>query len=206
MPETAYATITNLCRGEPVRTVVRFALLGGASGAIATTIIYAFDWVDLRWRAEFSIEPVELVFNPLTLVPGLVFGLAIGLALRRRRHVSGWGYAAYVAASTISYFAAVHLALNIYDALDGNMLVIGLIAGLLGSACLTAMSLPLFPFLRRLAPCLLLLFTGCILGALLAAGPESEFLTWTKLLILYAGWQAGYAASLATALPVGRPE
>ncbi len=201
MPETAYATITNLFRGEPVRTVVRFALLGGASGAIATTIIHAFDW--LRWDAAFSIEPVELVFDPLTLVPGLVFGLAIGLALRRRRHVSGWGYAAYVAASTISYFAAVNLALNIYDALDGNMLVIGLIAGLLGSACLTAMSLPLFPFLRRLAPCLLLLFTGCILGALLAAGPESDFL---KFLILYAGWQAGYAASLAVALPVGRPE
>ncbi len=89
MPETAYATITNLFRGEPVRTVVRFALLGGASGAIATTIIEAFDWADLRWDAKFSIESVGLEFSPLTLVPGLVFGLAIGLALRRRRHVSG---------------------------------------------------------------------------------------------------------------------
>ncbi len=197
MPKTAYATTTNLFRSGPVHTVVRFALLGGASGAIATTIIHAIHWADLRWVAGFSIGSVKLEISPLTLVPGLMFGLAIGLALRRRGHLSGWRYAAYVAASTTSHFAAVVLAVNIQGAMDDNMFVIGLTAGLLGSACLTALSLPLFPFLRRIAPCLLLLSTGCIFGALLAVSLGGVFLS---LLILYAGWQAGYAASLATAI------
>ena len=204
MPETAYATITNLFRGEPVHTVVRFALLGGASGAIATTIIYAFDWADLRWDAEFSIESVGLVFNPLTLVPGLVFGLVIGLALWRRGLAGPRTYAAYVAASTVSYYAAYTLAVEVLAEIVSGSLVIGMLAGLFGSACLTGLSALMFAFLRRLTPCLLMLFAGCVLGGLLVVpldGPDT-FLSWV---IFFASWQAGYAASLAVALPQSGP-
>jgi hypothetical protein len=176
---------------------VRFALLGGISGAIATALLY----VDPDW----SVQAFPwLTLAPINLIPGVVFGLIVGLALLRRSLAGPGRYGAYVAASTVSYFAAVTLAMEVRaDIMDSNLLI-GMAAGLFGSASLTGLSALMFPFVRKLWPCLLMLGAGCLLGGLLALPMEGEdsFLNW---LVFYAAWQAGYAAGLATALPRDRP-
>lgn len=182
--------------GGRARTIAGFALLGAISGAVATALLY----VDPNW----SVRVLSwLTLAPISSIPGLVFGLIVGLALLRRGLAGPGRYCAYVAASTLSYFAAATLAMEVLaDILDSN-LIIGLIAGLFGSACLTGLSALMFPSVRKLWPYLLMLGAGCLLGGLLALpmdGPDT-FLSW---LIFYAAWQAGYAASLATALPRSR--
>ncbi|MCH7711301.1 MAG: hypothetical protein IH903_06640, partial [Proteobacteria bacterium] len=121
----------------------RFALLGAVSGSVAITLILVWVWPTpdhrfLGWR------PFEwLALSPSSVFPGLVFGLFIGLALNRGGHAGPRTFAAYVAASTVSYFAAFHLGLHIVDH-AGPLLLIGMIAGLLGSACLTGLAAWMF--------------------------------------------------------------
>ena len=155
----------------------------------------------------------DLIFWPL---PGLVFGLIIGLALWRRGLASPWIYVAYVAASTVSYYIAFNVWAFSYGDIErfvhgdivSSHLLTGMLAGLFGSACLTALSALMFPFLRRLTPCLLMLIAGCVLGGLLFVPSMDESMIIAGVsswLILFAGWQAGYAASLAVALPQSSP-
>ncbi len=155
--------------------VGRFALLGAVSGSVATTLMQ--------------------VFPKTGLLPGLVFGLIIGLALYRGGHAGPRTFAAYVAASTVSYLATLYLAIRIYEYL-APMWPTGMIAGLFGSACLTGLAAWMFPFVRKFRPIALMLVAGCLLGALLGIGGGF----WWGL-VFYAAWQAGYAAAFATALP-----
>ena len=172
----------------------RFALLGAVSGSLATTLIQVLP--------NTKYDPMKwFELSPITLLPGLVFGLLIGLALYRGGHAGPRTFAAYVATSTVSYLAAVHLALGIYHHPD-PMWPTGMIAGLFGGACLTGLAAWMFPFVRKFRPIALMLVAGCILGALL--GIIGGF--WW-MLVFYAAWQAGYAAAFATALPaVGGPD
>ncbi len=172
----------------------RFALLGALSGSVATTLIQVLP--------ETSLKLFEwLKLSPFSLLPGLVFGLIIGLALYRGGHAGPRAFAAYVAASTVSYLAAFNLAFGIYDH-PGPMWLTGMIAGLFGGACLTGLAAWMFPFVRKFRPIALMLFAGCVLGALLF-----RFGGFWGMLLFYAAWQAGYAAAFATALPaVGGPD
>ena len=72
--------------------------------------------------------------------------------------------------------------------------------GLVGAACLTAAAVRLFPFARRAGPAAAMVVAGGLLGVLLEAPIRSGsgFADW---LVLFAAWQAGYAAAFATALP-----
>ena len=83
----------------------------------------------------------------------------------------------------------------LHSLFDQNMVLVGMVAGLAGSACLTGASALMFGFVRRVIPILSLVFAGAALGVLLGVGGGWE------ALILYAGWQAGYAACLGAALP-----
>ncbi len=177
-----------------IGAVGRFALLGAVSGSVATTLIQVLP--------ETSLKLFEwLKLSPFSLLPGLVFGLIIGLALYRGGHAGPRAFAAYVAASTVSYLAAFNLAFGIYDH-PGPMWLTGMIAGLFGSACLTGLAAWMFPFVREFRPIALMLVAGCVLGALLF-----RFGGFWGMLLFYAAWQAGYAAAFATALPaVGGPD
>ena len=117
------------------------------------------------------------------------------MALYRGGHAGPRAFAAYVAASTVSYLAAVNLAFGIYD-YPGPMWLTGMIAGLLGGACLTGLAAWMFPFVRKFRPIALMLVAGCAIGALLGIGGG---FWW--MLVFFALWQAGYAAAFATALP-----
>ncbi len=105
----------------------------------------------------------------------------------------------YALASTLSHFLAVNLALHLVDRLDA-IWQIGLIAGFVGAASLTALAAWLLPFARRIGPCALMLAAGCGLGAVLEFPLRGDggFVNW---FVFYGVWQAGYAAAFASALP-----
>ncbi len=179
--------------GRGLRVAAYFAVLGAGSGSIATTLILV---APSAWNVD--VAP-WLTLSPGSLLPGLVFGVVIGLALYLRRLASVRAVAFYVVASTLSYLAAFTLAAEVLlDVIGDNIIAIGLIAGLFGSACLTGYSALRFPFARKLRPCLLMLVSGCLLGGLLPLAIDGDGFATT--LLFFAVWQAGYAASLATAV------
>lgn len=191
-------------RHEKLRRIARCGLLGAIAGVGATLSIFVPDWIGVSDDLEFHTRPfapifgaLELLVSPLSVGPGLVFGLIVGFALRRRGLARGWRYATFAAASTMSYFAAVQLSLEfLVDALD-NIFLIGIVAGLFGGGLLAAASAALMPAFRRWRVCGLMTATGGVLGVLLYFPIAYESLPgW---LILYAPWQAGYAAAMATA-------
>jgi hypothetical protein len=178
------------------RYPLRFALLGANSGAISAVLLMA---LPQRWKIEIGDV---LVVSSLSIVAGLVFGIIFGALLRYLGLATPRAAVLYALASTLSYFLAVNLALNLADRLEA-IWQIGLIAGLAGAACLTALAAWLLPFARRIGPCALMLAAGCGLGALLVLPLRdgSGFADW---FVFYGAWQAGYAAAFAGALPKPR--
>lgn len=175
------------------KTVAGFAGLGAVSGAIATGLLMVLP-------DHWQFESADLfILSPLSIVAGLVFGVIFGTFLRYLGLASLRVAVLYAAASTVSYFLAVNLALHLVDIIEAVWLL-GAIAGFAGAAGLTAAAARLFPFARRLGPAVLMLAAGGLLGILLEAPMRSGsgILDW---LALVAPWQAGYAAAFATALP-----
>ncbi len=174
-------------------TVVEFAGLGALSGAITTGLLISLPDI-------LNIESGDpLIISPLSIVAGLVFGIIFGTYLRYLRLASAWVAVLYAAASTVSYFVAVNIAIRLHEYI-ATAALIGAIVGLIGATCLTAAAALLLPFARRVQPCVLMLTAGGFLGVLFAAPARGDggFLNW---LILFVSWQAGYAAAFATALP-----
>ena len=172
---------------------LRFALAGAVSGAITTGLLIA---IPVRWKIEIGDF---LVFSSLSIVAGLVFGIVIGALLRNHRLVETRTALLYAAAATVSYFVAVNLAFHLIDFVE-EIWQLGMIAGLVGAGCLTALAAWLLPVARRIGPCALMLTAGCLLGALLESPVRGDGGFW-EWLLFYGAWQAGYAAAFATALP-----
>ncbi len=172
---------------------LRFALLGAISGAIATGLLMV---LPPRWKIEIGDF---LAVSSLSIVAGLVFGIVFGTLLRVRGLAETRAALLYAAAATAAYFVAVNLAFQLFDTVK-EVWQLGLIAGLVGAGCLTALAAWLLPFTRRIGPCALMLTAGCLLGALLELPVRGDGGFWDWLLF-YATWQAGYAAAFATALP-----
>lgn len=184
------------------KTVAGFALLGALSGAIATGLRMVLS-------ENSMIEIGGLLFvSPLSILAGLVFGTIFGAVLRYLGLASAPIATLYAAASTVSYFVAVNLAIHLVDTIEAVWLL-GAIVGFAGAACLTAATAWLFPFARKKGPCALMVVTGGVLGTLLEfpmmSGPEIRDIwdVWNWMTI-FVPWQAGYAAAFATALPAAR--
>ncbi len=172
---------------------LRFALVGAISGAITTGSLFSLprDW-------KIGIGNF-LMLSPTSIEAGLVFGVIFGGLLKYRGLADTRTAVFYALASTASYFVAVNLALHVTDGLEDIWLT-GMIAGLAGSACLTAAAAALLPFVRQVRPIVLMLVAGCLLGVLLevALADGATFWHW---LLFYGAWQASYAAAFAAALP-----
>jgi hypothetical protein len=183
-----------------IRNAVRFGFIGLGSGITAWLVI-SFVWEPvIGMDGHAAVAGWDLSFGHLTLVPGFVFGNAVGLALVLLG-LAGLGRAlAYIAAATVSNFIATNFAANMVDAIDSAALL-GMAAGLIGAACLTLLSLLVVPFTRQFRPCLLMVAAGTLLGALLHVAIEDHSSWGRGFLVLYAAWQAGYGAALGTALP-----
>jgi hypothetical protein len=185
---------------ERVRIVAFFALIGAVSGAVGYFLVGGA--VGIFGGGFFHAKGGVSLPNPTFVLPGLVFGLIVGFFLRRRGQAAPSRYWGFVATSTISYFAAWTAGGQIVDAVD-DLLVTVLAAFLLGAALQMAFCSWLFRFFRRPVPCVLMLCAGClpaaILGVVELLGVDSDALS---LIVVLALWQPGYAASLATALPL----
>jgi hypothetical protein len=184
-------------RNARLRLMGGFALLGALSGSLASTIAVVSDNPEIKLAGWF-------VVSPLTVGPGLLFGLAVWVMLQRRGDLCPATGALYMLASTLSYFVTVMLSLRVFVDWFDDIVVVGVVAGLFGSAALSGCAALLLPFARRPGPLLAMVAAGGVLGALLAVplsdfGDNESFWAW---LIFFAGWQAGYAAAFATALPL----
>lgn len=196
-----------------VRVIV-FAALGAASGAVAVELL------DL-----LSDDQTILIFSPVIIIPGLIFGAVFGVALRRLGFVRTAGAVACVAASTLSHavaiVVAVHLSLILEPVLKTFALhesglnlgpslgetavygVIGLVAGAAGGGLLAGATALLIRHLRW--P--LLIGAGAVLGAFLPlidlGRSDRPFVSFVSFLMIlfYTIWQSGYAATLAAILP-----
>ena len=191
-----------------IRSILRLSIVLLFAAAISGGWYLARKGFRGQWRSrvveELHRRGVEASIGHLTLVPGLVFGNAVGLALVRFG-LAGPGRAlSYIAAATLANFIATNFAANMVDAVESAALL-GMSAGLVGAACLTALTLLLFPFARNLRPCLWMVAAGTALGALLHVAIEDNSSWGRGFLLLYAFWQAGYGAALGAALPRRSP-
>ena len=185
---------------EQGRTFGQWAALGALSGTLATLVIFIPQWLKFYDALEGNIHAGRMVisFSPLSIAPGLIFGVILGYALRRRGMAPGGRYAAYILAAALSYFVTVQMTINILLEMLDNAVLVGIAAGAIGAALLAGATAALIPNFRHGLPALAMILAGAILGALLFFAISSEhFIGW---LLLFAPWQAGYAAAMATAL------
>ncbi len=195
-------------RAARLRHVARWGLLGAVSGLVATLSFHLPQWLGFYDDLEFEVRVLDsfaLQISPLSIGPGLVFGLIAGFALRRAGQAEGWRYPLFAIASTLCYFLAVQLAVTFLVDLLDDIILVGIAAGLCGGGLLAATSAALMPAFRRWRVCALMVASGGVLGALLffAIGYDDNFFAW---LALYAPWQAGYAAAMALALNAAETE
>jgi hypothetical protein len=189
---------TDSARGPGNRTVAaRLALLGAIAGALSWVLIDLADELHLHFEVEF----LGLMFWPLSLYPGLVFGATFGAALRlwgRRSWAVALGYAL---ASTLGYLAAFHVAFYIVtDGFSDHERVLpyvlgGVPAGLAGSLVLGLLARHLLRVPGRIVlgrPVLVGMLAGALLG--LAAFDDHNGWGFLAFFIL---WQGAYGASLA---------
>ncbi|MEN8196981.1 MAG: hypothetical protein ABFS30_10785 [Pseudomonadota bacterium] len=185
---------------ERWRAIVRWAALGALSGTLATLAIFVTRWLNFydALEGDIRIAGFGLSFSPLSVAPGLVFGLVLGYALRREGLASGGRYAVYILAAGLSYFVTVQVTLNILIDMLDNVVLIGVAAGAIGAALLAAATAALIPDFQQRRPMNAMILAGTVLGATLFFAISSErFFGW---FLLFAPWQAGYAAAMATAL------
>lgn len=190
---------------ERWRAIAQWAALGALSGTLATLAIFIPRWLGIYddIEFEFSVAGLDFSFTPLTVAPGLVFGLVAGLALRRRGLAPGGRYPAYIVAAGLSYFLTVQIAMTVLVDLLDNILAVGMAAGAIGAVLLGAATAAMMPQCRNSTTLTSMVLAGAILGLSLwwpiTAGGEN-FLGW---LLLFASWQAGHAAAMATAFAAG---
>ncbi len=175
------------------KTVAGFALLGALSGAITTGI---FIVVPENWWIEIGSFDTLL---PLSILPGLVFGILFGGLLGILGLASTGTAVLFAVASTVSCFLAFIVAISVFANLEWIWQA-GVIAGLVGAASLTAAAELLLPCMRPVKTSALMVAVGGLLGALLVV-PVREGSGFIEWLVLFVLWQSGYAAAFATALP-----
>jgi hypothetical protein len=179
--------------------------LGALSGAVAWALISSAGESGLPLAWSFFDGAVEL--SPLSLLPGLVFGVIIGALLHRRGKASRSTHVWYVIAAGFAYFCAVHVAVRIPmyfpDALNfgesSDLIVSGIFAGLAGSFLLGAFTMRLLNAPGRLLLWVPLL-VGTAAGALLGLTKHDHSRWGWTFLAFFVLWQGAYAASLAPLL------
>lgn len=185
------------------------AALGMFSGAAAWALVNFTSDTGLRF--EWTLFHGAIVFYPASVFPGLVFGLIIGVPLRRRGKVDGLRQLGFAAAAAFAYFCAFHVAFHVSDTFSPGdplgdfvgLAASGIPAGLVGSLVLGLSMRLLFR-----APSRLVLRLPVLVGG--AAGALLGLIEYDRtLLAFFVLWQGAYAASLAPLLrraPIpGRP-
>ncbi len=177
---------------ERVRIVGVFTVVGAVSGIGGFFLTGAVDW--LFGAIGIANDSINLLFY----LPGLVFGVAVGLALHRRGLVGRWRYAGFAAGSAISYAAACKLALAMADG-SHDLTTAVLSGGVLGGALQAALIAALFRFARHLPTYRLTVAAGMVPGVVFGHFGWPGLTMW---IVMYALWLGCLAAGLAVAIPV----
>jgi hypothetical protein len=177
--------------GMASATARTLGVRGAIAGALAWLAIVVLDKLGIPAASDVS----GFQLGPLTLVPGLAFGVVVGMQLAVRGRL-----VAYVVASTLAYLLAYHVAyyMGAIMRLDNILLLAldGVVAGLCGSMLLAFLTMAL---LRVDASAVRLsVAIGGAAGVLL---PLATMGDWRGValgpLVFFVLWQAAYAASLA---------
>lgn len=204
------------------QTIVRWALTGLLSGAIATGLILLTKGglflittaLPMRGGPEiFYMVFAFLMFVPIW--PGPVFGLVMGRALIRSGFLRPERYAGYVTIATLSYIAAglataaLAFATEAYQSHNSRALpLVGFCGGLVGAGLLTALSAWIMPDVRRWRPAILTILAGGLAGGMLLQLGTVAFFIEVKGYLLWIIWPAAYAGTMAATFPLteGRAE
>ncbi len=128
----------------------------------------------------------------LRLWPGIVFGVAIGLLLKRAGLTTTVRAAVFVVFDTAAWYAALWFAINGADKLGfpfKTLVPVGVASGLIGAGLVALSALILFPVFRRWKPVAAMIAAGGAAGLLLGFGAEGF-----ALLVLFVVWQGAVAA------------
>ncbi len=181
----------------------KLAALGMISGALSWTLIDFSDQMGLN----FQLEGLGVMLWPISVFPGLVFGLVFGAVLHLRARASWLRAIGYVFAAGLGYVSAFHVAFYIiangFNSRESPLVYIvgGVPAGLAGSLLSglltkTLLGRPGRAVLRRSV------IIGTTGGVLLGLASFDSQNGW-GFLAFFVLWQGAYAASLA---PMFRPE
>jgi hypothetical protein len=188
--------------GTPV-LMAKLAALGTIAGAISWGLINYAD--ELNLKVDF--EGFGLVLLPISLFPGLVFGLLFGAVMGFSATTSWLRSIGYGVAAGLSYIVAFHVAFYIittgFDDKESlwAFAVGGVPAGLAGSMALGLLAMLLLQVPARLAlrrP----VIVGTLAGALLVLGGIDDHNGW-GFLAFFVLWQGVYGASLAPMIQAG---
>jgi hypothetical protein len=175
------------------------ALLGAVSGALAWLVAIVLGRFGIL--AASDVGGVQL--GPVTLAPGVAFGVILGWYLVKRGRLAAGRFVAFVIASAVSYLLAYHVAYTIGALMRFDTVLAlaadGIVAGLCGSVLLALLTMAL---LRAKAHALWLsVAIGGGAGVLL---PLAAMGDWGGIalgpLVFFVLWQGAYAASLAPAI------
>jgi hypothetical protein len=176
-------------------------ILGAVCGGISWALVNYADDLNLK----FDEERFGVLLLPISVFPGIVFGLVIGSALAFWRHASILRGGGYAIASSVGYLAAFHATFYVLGNLgegssSGGPSVVefsisGLPGGLAGSVLLGLATKFLFPVpgYRALVRSIVI---GTLAGALLGLGSFDDHNGW-GFLAFFVLWQGLYGASLA---------
>src|SRR5207248_2094488 len=148
-----------------------------------------------------TLRGTNIEVSTLATLPGLIFGVLVGLLWRRRGIVSIASVLGYTLASTVAYYLAFHVAINMFDRLSGisaehvALIVSGVSAGLLGSYVLGIATNHLLR-VRHTSGRGLPVLVGSVAGTLVPL--INAFDDWNGGFLLFLiSWQGAYAAALA---------
>ena len=179
-------------------TAAKLAVLGMISGAVSWVLVDFSDQLDL----SFDIESTGLLFLPISIYPGLVFGLVFATLLHLWAKVLWLRAIGFVFAAGLAYLAAFHVAFHIiadgFSSADTSLpyIVGGIRGGLAGSLVLGLLT----KFLLQVPARLVLrrpVVVGAIAGALLGLASFEDHNGW-GFFAFFVLWQGIYAASLAS--------
>lgn len=182
-----------------MKAMVKYAPLGAISGAL-----YGLWTFGILEALPGSEKPVVDLLETISSQggAGLFYGVIVGAFLRRPLGFGTIAWLIFVLAGGICYYAAVNVAIMLYDRQsDAMTAVAGGVAGLVGALLLSAATAILSPLARHGRFLVATALSGALLGLLLPLGLNIDSVPmWVAFFAL---WQAGYAAATAHALRLG---
>jgi hypothetical protein len=178
-----------------MHAMAKFALIGAFSGALYGLWNFGF-LASLEGEETQLWDIAELVSNQAGA--GIFYGIIVGAALRRPLALSGVKWMALIIAAALSYYAAVNVAITLYDRQNDLLTALaGAAAGAVGALLLGIATAILSPMARQTLFFVSTIVVGLLVGALLPIGINADSLAmWIGFFAL---WQAAYAAATAYA-------